>query len=510
MRVISTPIAGSGLTRIGVQESSSSRWFAPVPASPGEWRARAGRIRDALVHEDWLAVLDSGFDASGPAAGRLERASSSGFAVTTGQQPGLFGGPLYTWWKALTALALADRLERETGLPVVPIFWAATDDSDYAEAASTVIATATGFEELTLPPHADSSISLARVSLGDVSSQFERLAAATGSAPNRGILEILRQTYSGSHTTLGSAYVALLREVLGPLGIAVIDASHPAVRAASLPVLHDALAKEAGIEASLMSRSDELKAMKLSPQVKLVRGRTLVFSEGNGQRDRIRSVDAADMADAASADTSDLGPNVLLRPIVERAILPTVAYVGGPAEIAYFAQVTAVADALNTPAPIVVRRWSGMVVEPRIERILSRYAVDVADLRDPHAVETRLARESLPSGLVDHIADFRKSVADSMSALSEADGAGLVPPAVLDGVTGNIGHRLDRLERRYIAAVKRDGNEALREIAIARGALFPGGSPQERSLNGIPLFARYGDDLMAAVMPEIRTHADSI
>jgi bacillithiol biosynthesis cysteine-adding enzyme BshC len=507
VRVVSTPIAGAGLTRMGVDRSNVSPWFEAVPKNAAEWKDRAALIRKNLLGDDWLDALRPAFDAKGPAAERLERASKLGFAVTAGQQPGLFGGPLYTWWKALTALSLADRLERETGLPVVPVFWAASDDSDYTEAAETFIATATGAERLALPPLEDSGRALARIPVGDVSAQIEKLLASAGSGSNSSVADIVRNAYRAD-ATIGGAYLELLRSVLNPLGIAVLDAAHPAVRSAAFPVLKQALEISQKIEDSLLARSAEIKEKKLSTQVKVVKGRTLVFGDADGQRDRILIRDARDKAVTAKA--GDLGPNVLLRPIVERSILPTVCYIGGPAEIAYFAQVTAVADAMETPAPVIVPRWSGVVIEPRIEKILARYDVALEDLRDPHAVETRMARESLPPQLTERLAALRQSLDSSVHALSSAPGADLVAPTVLDGLVRNMTHRLDRLERRYVAAVKRRGNEALREVAIARGSLFPADAPQERALNGVPLLARYGDELIESALREIAQHTSQL
>lgn len=507
MRIISTPIGGTGLTGIGVNKAGSSPWFEPVPADASAWERRAELIRSSLVTTDWLASLAPGFNATGAAAERLKRAAAGGFVITAGQQPGLFGGPLYTWWKALTALSLANRLESETGLPVAPVFWAATDDSDYAEAAGTVVATNTGESRLSLPSLENTGRALADVPLGDVSALLDVLVSASGSAPNSAALDLVKHAYSPSHT-VGSAYVDLLRSILEPLGISVLDASHPSVRAAAFPVLKHALIDSQAIEDSLVARSAELKEKNLSPQVKIVKARSLVFEASDGERDRVRIKDVASVA--VRAKEGDLGPNVLLRPIVERSILPTVAYVGGPAEVAYFAQVTAVADAMKTPRPVVVPRWSGTIVESRIQGILDQYNLNVEDFRDPHAPETRMARESLPAELMGRIAELRKSIESSLVSLSAAEQSDIVPSAVVEGLKRNVAHRVDRLERRYVAAVKRNGNETLRDIAIARGALFPGGAPQERALNFIPFLARFGDEIIASVLAEIDKHVASI
>jgi bacillithiol biosynthesis cysteine-adding enzyme BshC len=500
---MNTPLTGSALARIAI-DGGDGNWFVKRPSSPEEWKSRAAAIRESLVSPDWLAQLGPAFNATGRALERLERAATSGFAVTTGQQPGLFGGPMYTWWKALSALSLADELEKVTGLPVVPIFWAAADDSDFAEASYTVVSTPDGAVRLEMSGAPEPGTPMSDVPVGDVSRLIQKLADAAGSGASSAVLEVVRECYAPGHT-VGSAYLGMLRQMLEPLGIPVIDAAHPAVRVAAYPVLRRAMEKSADVEVALDAREKDLKAAGHSVQVKQVDGRTLVFGGYGGARERVRTRDVAQaIADGAH---DSFGPNVLLRPVVERSIIPTVAYVGGPAEVAYFAQTSAVARALGVAAPLVVPRWSGMVIESRTDRILERYKLTVDDFRDPHAVETRIAHESLPEGIAGALGAMREAIAKSSEALAKENGADLLPESVIEGLQRNVAHRLDRVERRYRASVKRRGNEALRDVASARGALFPLGKPQERALNVVPLLARHGESLIDAVLTETKKHA---
>ena len=505
-RVISTPIVGSTLAQLALSRSPSP-WFTAPPATADEWKARAALVRSSLSQQEWLEPLLPAFGNGGPALDRLRRAARSGIVVTSGQQPGLFGGPLYTWWKALSVLALADEIEKQTGLPCAPVFWAATDDSDFKEASTTVVATAEGAEQIEMPEPEGTGVALAQVRIGDISEQIARLELAAGSAPGSSVLDLVRRSYAPG-STVGGAFVALLRSVVEPLGISVIDAAHPAVRSAAHPILVRALERSEAIHDGLAARVADLKREHYPPQVKIVEGRTLAFSEADGKRDRIRIRDAAQTARSAQPGT--LGPNVLLRPIVERSILPTVAYLGGPAEIAYFAQVSAVAEALEVTAPVVLPRWSGYVLEPRVERILQRYSLDASDFADPHAVETRLARASVPETVLENAESIKAEVERAVGQMLSGEGADLVPASVLEGLKRNVAHRIDRLERRYAASIKRRGNDALRDAAIARGALYPFGHPQERALNIIPLLTRYGDDLIHSVLEEAREHARRI
>ena len=175
----------------------------------------------------WEAIAPA-IAATGAAAARLERVRrAGGVVVTTGQQPGLFGGPVYTWSKAVGALALADALESATGIPTAAVFWAATDDADFLEASRP---SCSDRRCRTPEPasRAGPGTPMSLAPLGDVSSELAALAAACGSAADHRPLAAVASAYSGD-ATVGGAYVALLRSQLEPLGVPVLDASHPSV-----------------------------------------------------------------------------------------------------------------------------------------------------------------------------------------------------------------------------------------------------------------------------------------
>ena len=503
----SRPLGGSPLVALAVSREPPADWYEPRPDGDG-WKRRVSTTAAEFGDGSWLTALQPAIDASGGAAERLRRAADGGVVVTTGQQPGLFGGPLYTWFKAVSALALADELERRTGVSVAPVFWAATDDSDFTEASATTVSMPGGAEivRIAAPDGADNR-SMSEVPLGDVTAQLDALTRACGSAPNGAALAAVREAYA-SGATVGGAYVRLLRALLEPLGVAVLDAAHPAVRAAGATLLIRALENGSSLETALKQRSKDLKEAGYRAQVAHVAGRALVFRNGESGRERIR------LRESGSAETArslDLSPNVLLRPVMERAILPTVAYVGGPAEIAYFAQVSAVADTLGAKRPLIVPRWSGVIVEPHVRTILSKIGADVDDFADAHKTETRIAREQLPTGLLKALKRAQTRVQTALDEVTKADAEHeILPRTVIEGAKRQLAHKLDRLERRYIAATKRKGSELLTEVATARGALYPHGEPQERALNVIPLLAKYGNEVFDGIRAKTREHAESL
>jgi uncharacterized protein YllA (UPF0747 family) len=338
--------------------------------------------------------------------------------------------------------------------------------------------------------------------------------AACGSGAHAAVLATLREAYHPT-ATVGGAYLAWLRALLAPLGIAVLDASHTAVREAADPVLRRALARAVPLHEALEARSAALEAAGLSPQVELVAGRSLVFrtasdAEGRVQRERVALAAAAQAQDAAPLGA--LGPNVVLRPVVERALLPTVAYAAGPGELAYGAQVAPVAAALEMAVPLFVPRWAGEVVDRRVLDVAAALGIEEGTLESPHGAEALVAQAHLDAGVADALERLRLTVETQVALLGRAvqDAAMPVPPSVVERLGDDLARRLSRQERRLLAAVKRQEVEALRQVAMVRGALRPYGRLPERTLSLVPLLVRYGMPLLQQMAVAAREHADAL
>lgn len=496
------PLGGSPLARAAI-DGQLPAWYVARPTSVNAWTARVRSLQADASHagQDWLAALRPALAPSGRAAERLQRVvQGRGIVVTTGQQPGLFGGPIYTWSKALSALALADALEAATGVPTAPVFWAANDDADFAEASWTAVAVPGGAERLSLPPAAPLGRPMSEMPLGDPVRVLESLVRASGATADERPLIAVREAYHGN-ATVGGAYLTLLRTLFEPLGIAVLDAAHESVLARARPWLERALDRALDVAEALRDRDADIRARGFTPQVAEVPGLSLVFARAGAGAEKQRIPVSAGRAAADAL----LSPNVLLRPVVERALLPTVSYVAGPGEIAYFAQVGAVAAALDVEQPMAVPRWSTTILEPHVIRILERLGIPREELADPHATEGRLARDAVPDVLDNALSDLRAQLDVRFGNVAEATRASdlPLPSEVVRGAQRSVQHRLERLERRVLAAVKRREADMMRQVGTARGALYPLGVRQERALNFIPLFARHG----AVVVDRMRTAA---
>ncbi|MFI5255936.1 MAG: bacillithiol biosynthesis BshC, partial [Gemmatimonadales bacterium] len=428
---------------------------------------------------------------------RVQR--EGGVVVTTGQQPGLFGGPIYTWSKAVSAIAVADAIQAAIGVPTAPVFWAATDDADFAEASSTVVARSGGVDMLRASLEPPLGTPMALAPLGDLGIALRRLYDASGSAADPRAIEATVDAYGSPDRSVGDAFVRLLRALLQPLGMAVLDASHDVVAAASEETLRRALRGAAPIERSLAQRAKEIRSLGHVPQVEDVPGLSLVFARQGASKRRLRVGEEEPVG-------QPLTPNVLLRPIVERDILPTLAYVAGPGELAYFAQVGAVAETLAVDPPLAVPRWSCTLIEPHVEALMQRLDVGMSDLAIPDAVEGRLARRAMTPASVATLRRLREAIASVPEELrGESERTGLA--RAVEGAAHSLYHRVDRLERRLLAGIKRQESALMIDVATLRAALFPRGVRQERLLNAIPILTRQGLELLDEMREVARLHA---
>ena len=501
-RVLTESIGGSKLSQAmqrGEIEGLGNSW----PITPAGWTSAAQAVRGRFDGDAWLTQLAPalGETATLPA---LTRAAASGIVVTTGQQAGLFGGHMLTLVKALSARALADSIERATGMPCATIFWAATDDADFVEAASVKIPGTGQATTLALTQAPPAGTPMSKAPIAGIAPLLAAMAACAGSSGDLAT-ESLRRIYRDG-VTIGDAYLAFMRELLAPWGIAVLDASHPAVLQAGRVTLLESLAKAAEIERSLDAWNEALGRAGFKAQVESVPGLSLVFANEQGIK---RRVPVSEAAAIATGDTP-LSPNVLLRPIIEVAILPTVAYAAGPGEIAYFAQIAPIATALKVPRPIAVPRWSTTIVEPSIDRILERYGVSIDELRDYDTLLTRLVRDRMPSELSSSFAALRAEVERAAAALRNDGAAYRIDAKIIEGIQAQLALRVDRGERRVVAALKRHEEELRRDLGTARASLYPDGVRQERSLSFVPFVARYDGPLIEQMLVAAGAHADRL
>lgn len=443
-------------------------------------------------------------------------------AVTTGQQPGLFAGPLYTFHKALSARAVAHALERRWQRTVVPIFWVAGDDHDYAEASHTAwLGADGGLVTAQLPPRPpDAPLTpMYREPVPDtIIELIDRFAQTVPTGQWRdGALAWLRRHYRPG-ASLAGAFGGALAELLGDLGIVCVDASAAGLKRRAWPVLRTALRHSDSLQAMLVQRADALIAAGRDPGVKVGDGATLVMLEAAAGRDRLlpdgdgfvtrrsgERFSLDDLEQIATREPERFSANVLLRPVIESAVLPTVAYVAGPGEIRYLDLAAELYGPLEVPRQLPLPRWSGLIVEPRVSRTLDKLGLTVSQvLEEGRRLDQRLAREAIPQGFDAALRSLRATLDTGYEALAAEIRA--IDPTLEKPARTSLGQALGslaELEKRVVQAVKRRQTEAVGQLERVHSALQPGDKPQERVLGMAGFLARYGLDGLSALAEHV-------
>jgi bacillithiol biosynthesis cysteine-adding enzyme BshC len=490
---------------------------------PGAGRRTAAAAVRAGPH------LGPAFLAYGAAQDNLKRLLAGGLCVTTGQQPGLLTGPLYGVYKALSAVALARAASARVAKDVVPVFWVAGDDHDFAEGNHTYVLTgANEVQRIALrerEPEAPLTPLYREPVGGEIAGVLEAVRGALPETEFRGgVLEWLARHYR-PEADLAEAYAQAMAELLGPYGLVVFRPTHAAAKRAMAPWLLRLLDQAGPLGQALVATAGALERGGHPTPVAVDEAATLVMIEDALGRDRLlRDGDAfvtrrggsrfsrTDLQRIAAEEPGRLSPNVLARPVIEAALLPTLAYVAGPGELAYLPQAAPVYDALDAVRQAAVPRWSGMLLEGRVRKVLDKYHIAPEALNRPAGqLEASLVAEELPPAVRDTLAALRNAVNAGYPRLAEA--AAAVDPTLRKPIESTMNATLGGLgnvEKRILVHLKSQNEILLQQLDKARANLFPLGQPQERVFNVCAYLVRYGMDFPGVVLAACAEHAAAL
>lgn len=454
---------------------------------------------------------------SSGAAERLDRVlAGEGVLVTTGQQPVLFLGPLYVVYKALTAVAQARRIEAATGRPALAAFWVASDDHDWAEVARARVLDGDGrVRTLSVaPPPERSGRAVGPSPLpGAVDAEREAFLALLGRTEFTG--ETLRplETAYLPGVPFARAFVEALAELLSDHPLVLLDASRPEVKRASIPLLRRCLEDAASCADAFAEGTARISAAGREPRLQPPAGGTQVFFEADRREHLVRHEDGrlgprGGAAEPLSAWLRKLeeaperfSAGAALRPVLESWLLPVARTVLGPGEIEYWAQLPPLFERLGVPVPAVVPRASWRLVEPRVDRWLSRIGAAATDLADGgDEVVRRIVAESRPPAVDAALEGLRDALGRSFGALEEGtadelpglrSAVGKARKASADAVRD--------LEATVDARVRERQEILVSRARLAAALLYPGGAPQERVVGPWPFLARYGPSFLTAL-----------
>ena len=501
-----------------------ARFFAGDPAQPAAWGEAIARVtahpRDRAAVAAALAAQLAERQAPEPARAAAQRlADPRAVVVATGQQAGAFGGPIFTLLKALTAVRLARDVEAAHGVPAVAVFWIDAEDHDWAEVAScTVLDPEVAARAVSVGPaprQGSCPISTLPLAPDAAAQALEALRAALPPTEFTEPLLASLATHYRDGVTLARAFAGWMDALLGPLGLVVYDAADPATKPLVGPLFARELSTPGATSRLAAAAGAALDAAGYKAQVAPGPDSTALFALGEvrepikrsdgGYLVGDRSIAADALAAEAAAHPERFSPNVLLRPLVQDTIFPTIAYVGGPSEIAYFAQLKDVYAHFGLPMPLIVPRPSATFVDGAAMRFFQRSGLELGALqaRDDSALN-RLLEQTLPRDVEQALQAARAAVEAQMATV-----IGAVPAvdATLEGTArstlGKMTHELGTLQQKVVQAAKRKDDTIRRQFERTRALVFPGGEPQERAVGLVWLLNRVGPALPELLLQEL-------
>ena len=430
---------------------------------------------------------------------------------------------MFAIYKALAAVKLAEEATA-AGVDAVPVFWLATYDHDLAEVNHVSIPGPDGLlRTLTTSSHSVPGAPVSEVRLGEeILPVVEEAASLLGESEAS---QFLRESYRPGET-LGSAFARFYARLFAVWGVILLDASDPELHRVAVPLYRAAVEQASEIDDALLARGRALEAAHYHQQVKVTSSSVLLFTLQDGARTSIHrranggvpefviasertteKLSPAELLDRIAGVPEEFSPNVLLRPVVQDYLLPTLAYTGGAAEAAYFAQAGAVYEKILGRVTPLVPRFSATLVEPKVQRWLRQYGIAVLDaFHGPDALRQTLASRALPADLQAAFDRANKSVEDSFSSLQDA--LSKLDPTLVDASqTGasKVRYQLDRLRERAMAAELRRSEVVSRHADAISQALYPNGALQERGIAGVYYVARHGTELLKSIYDSMRT-----
>lgn len=504
--------------------SPSVQTFYPRSPLFPEWvKEEAPRVRydDARRRtvSDILERQNRAWGAGPKTLANIERLRRGALAAVTGQQVVLFGGPLFSIFKALTAVKLAEQATA-AGVECVPIFWLATEDHDLAEVNHVSLLSEAGApERVAAGSHAGADAPVGTVRFGpEIEAAVERAAWLLGDSE---VTTWLREAYRPEET-LGSGFARLFARLFADWGVILMDPADAAMHAVATPILRQAIERSSELDEALLARGKELEAAGYHQQVKVTPATTLLFQVKDGARTAVRRkngvnggefvvgaepVSAKELLSAVEAHPEEFNANALLRPVMQDYLLPTLAYTGGSAEVAYFAQAAVVYEKLLGRVTPVLPRFSATLVEPKAQRNLERYGLSLPDLfHGPEKLREIIAQGTLPPDLQQRFEDAKASLEKSLSLIRES--LTRLDPTLTDAAVNaetKMQYQLSQLEARAARAESLRNDVVTRHAEALSSALFPHKVLQEREIAGISFVARYGQGLLENLYQIIRT-----
>ncbi len=431
--------------------------------------------------------------------------------VVTGQQVGIFGGPLYTIYKTITAIRLAKELSESTGKPVIPVFWVQSEDHDFEEIAAITVLRRNETESLTYDGQVEGNAgAVGRLALtSDITRMLDELEEMLPPSDfHDELFEALREAYQPERS-IADAFVAWWKRLFADHGLVFINPDDRRLKELAIPLFERELRNPKTSAGQIEQVSEGLRADGYHAQVhsrptnlflmdKDARLPVDVDGDAFVLRGTERRFTTDELLDLMRSEPERFSPNVVLRPLMQDSLLPTASYVGGPGEVAYFAQYRGVYDWAELRMPVISPRATATLVEPKVQKVFDRYEVSITDLA-PGIDEAfgRLVRQlsshDLESEFSRMMTAVHKGISDLKPSIENVDHS---LGRSTEATRASIVKEIERLKERVFRAEKRHHDEVRSQLEKTWINVLPAGRLQERVISPIYFLNKYGFGLI--------------
>jgi len=473
---------------------------------PGERRAEVSTI---------LRRQNAALGAGAETLSNLERLEKGSVAVVSGQQAGLFSGPAYSVYKALTAIQIAEELTRG-GIPAVPVFWMATEDHDLDEVRHTTWFDHGRLVRFELPTPSGAGRPVGQIPLGAQIEPF--VQEATDLLTNQGsdlLAQYLVESYR-LEETYGSAFGKLFARLFAPHGLILMDPLDEGLHKVAAPLYQHALAERDALNEKLLQRGKDLDRAGFDAQVKVTARSTLLFRMDERGRQVVtanadkflageKTWEREELVHRTHIEPEHFSPNALFRPVVQDYLLPTAAYIAGPAEIAYFAQSEVVYRHLLGRMPVILPRAGFTLVDAKAAKLLRRYGLTVEDIwAGSQGLRHKMERQSVPGSLSKNFERNQEQIAKMLAQLGkQIEKLDPTLKGTVERARKRIEFHIDKLRRKAGRAQDQKTGLLSEHERYLESLLYPHKGPQERELCLLPFLARWG----AGGLGELQKHS---
>ncbi|CAM3410120.1 bacillithiol biosynthesis cysteine-adding enzyme BshC [Cytobacillus oceanisediminis] len=516
---LSLPATNRFATDYTAQTEELMQFFHYRYNSSSDYKARLGELKDRSFMRnelsEYIGKFMDRFPASAAVHQSLEKLKQENSAVIIGgQQAGILTGPLYTIHKIISIISLAKQKEKELGIPVVPVFWIAGEDHDYQEVNHVFVEKANKMEKLIYPEKVFEKSMVSNICLDrdKCKSWVEAIIESFGETEyTKGLLKALRESINQSESFV-DFFAGIIMHLFKDTGLLLVDSGDPNLRILERDIFTKQIESFQEITKRVKDQQDQLERTGFPNAIEISENAANLFYYDEKHKERIlleynqekkvftgkecfHEFTMDELLEIAEKYPERLSNNVVTRPITQEWLFPTLAFIAGPGEIAYWAELKKAFELFGMKMPPIMPRLNITILERSVESDMKEIGLDLQEV-------LTFGTEAKKNDYLEHVKN--ESIEEQFSKTKEQLKQNYV---LIEELTGKEAYSLlpmlkkneellvkqmDFMESKIQQTIQKKHDVTINKYEKVENTLRPGGSPQERVWNGLYYINKYG------------------